>query len=128
MELEFISRVIKVSLVLAVILLSFVGLYFGWNWGIAIFAGTLWACVNLYFLRHLIVAWITPQEKDYIKIWTLLGIKFPLLYLGGLGLLMLDYLPTLGLALGFTTILVVIFLKGLGRLYLERGEAVRQPK
>ena len=128
MELEFINRVIKTTLILAGIALIAVGFYYGLPYGLGIFAGAIWGCVNLFFLKQLVRNWLVAGPKDHLKIYTILGIKFPLLYLAGFGLLKIKYLPALNLLLGFSLIFVVIFLKGLGRLFLEKTQAKRNSK
>src|SRR3990172_7475627 len=120
MGLEFITRVIKVTLILAAVSLLAVSVYYGFGFGLAIFLGSLWGCVNLFFIKLLVQEFITAEKRDYLRIWTILGIKFPILYLAGFGLLRIDYLPALNLALGFSLIPAVVFLKGLGRLILEK--------
>jgi len=128
MELEFINRVIKTTLILAVIALIAVGFYYGLPYGLGIFAGAVWGCVNLFFLKQLVRNWLVAGPKDHLKIYTILGIKFPLLYLAGFGLLKIKYLPAFNLLLGFSLIFVVIFLKGLGRLFLEKSQAKEKSK
>lgn len=118
MEIEFVNRVIKVTLILAGITFAIISFYYGLPYGLAILAGAGWGCVNLYFLKQLISNWLTLEPRDHLKIWTIMGIKFPILYLAGFGLLKIKYLPALNLLLGFSLILAVIFLKGLGRVFL----------
>jgi hypothetical protein len=128
MELEFINRVIKTAFILAVIALIAVGFYYGLPYGLGIFAGAVWGCVNLFFLKQLVRNWLVAGPKDHLKIYAILGIKFPLLYLAGFGLLKIKYLPALNLLLGFSLIFAVIFLKGLGRLFLEKSQAKEKSK
>lgn len=128
MELEFINRVIKTTLILAGVALIAVGFYYGLPYGLGIFAGAVWGCVNLFFLKQLVRNWLVVGPKDHLKIYTILGIKFPLLYLAGYGLLRIKYLPPLNLLLGFSLIFLVIFLKGLGRLFLEKSQAKGKSK
>jgi hypothetical protein len=128
MELEFISRVIKVTLIVAVISLVVVGFYYGLSYGLGIFAGAVWGCVNLYFIRQMVRNTLTLEQKDYLKIFTILGIKFPMLYLAGYGLLRIKYLPPLNLLLGFSLVFAVIFLKGLGRVFLDKTQVQKGSK
>ncbi len=128
MELEFINRVIKTTLILAVVAWIAVGFYYGLPYGLGIFAGAVWGCVNLFFLKQLVRNWLVVGPKDHLKIYTILGIKFPLLYLAGYGLLKIKYLPALNLLLGFSLIFAVIFLKGLGRLFLEKSQTNEKSK
>ncbi len=128
MELEFINRVIKVTLILAVAVLIAVGFYYGLPYGSGIFAGAVWGCVNLFFIKQLVQNWLISGPKDYLRIYTILGIKFPLLYLAGYGLLKIKQLPPLNLMLGFSLIFLVIFLKGLGRLFLQKTQTKEKSK
>ena len=128
MELEFINRVIKATLILAVLCLIVIGFYYGLPFGLGIFAGAVWGCVNLFFIKQLARNWLIAGPKDYLKIYTILGIKFPILYLAGYGLLRIKYLPPLNLLLGFSLIFLVIFLKGLGRLFLEKSQTKEKSK
>jgi hypothetical protein len=128
MKLEFISRVIKVTLIVAVICLVVVGFYYGLSYGLGIFAGAVWGCVNLHLIKQVVGNTLTLEQKDYLKIFTILGIKFPLLYLAGYGLLKIEYLPALNLLLGFSLIFGVIFLKGLGRVFLEKNQIPEKSK
>jgi len=128
MELEFINRVIKTTLILAVLVLIVVSFYYGLPYGLGIFAGAIWGCVNLFFLKQLVRNWLVVGPKDHLKIYTILGIKFPLLYLAGFGLLKIYYVPPLSLLLGFSLIFAVIFLKGLGRLFLEKTQTKEKSK
>ncbi len=127
-ELEFINRVIKATLVVALLCLIVVSFYYGLPYGMGIFAGAVWGCVNLFFLKQLVQNWLILGPRDYLKIYTILGIKFPLLYLAGYGLLKIKYLPPLNLLLGFSLIFGVIFLKGLGRLFLEKNQTQEKSK
>jgi len=128
MGLEFINRVIKITLILAAVILVLVSFYYGVAYGLAIFAGSVWGCLNLYFLKQLVQNWLTLGPRDYLKIWTILGLKFPILYAAGFGLLKIKYLPPLNLLLGFSLIFAVIFLKGLGRVFLEKTQSEGKSK
>ena len=128
MEIEFINRVIRVALILAALSLVVVGFYYGLPSGLGVFVGAVWGCINLYFLKQLVKNTLTLEQKDYLKIYTILGIKFPLLYLAGYGLLKIKYLPALILLLGFSLIFGVVFLKGLGRVFLEKNQIQEKSK
>ena len=116
------------TLILALLCLIVVGFYYGPQHGLGIFAGAVWGCVNLFFIKQLVQNWLIVGSKDYLKIYTILGIKFPLLYLAGYGLLRIKYLPPLNILLGFSLIFLVIFLKGLGRLFLEKAQTKEKSK
>jgi len=120
MGVEFIHRVIKTSLVLAVLGFLFVTVYYDFKFGAGILAGTVWGCLNLLFLTHLITEIFSPgQEVRKGKVIIIALVKFPLLYLFGYILLRTDYFPAISLLSGFTLIFLVMFLKALGRWILS---------
>lgn len=111
MELNFIDRTIKMTLILAVICLFTISLSRSFSEGLGLFAGAVWGSTNLLFIKHLMQNFIPLISKNYLKIFFLLNVKFPLLYLIGYGLLATD-LPPLSLLVGFSLILSVIFFNG----------------
>ncbi|NIN01005.1 MAG: hypothetical protein GTO24_23840 [candidate division Zixibacteria bacterium] len=125
MGVEFINRVIRTSLVLAALGFLFVTVYYDFKFGGGILAGTIWGCLNLLFLTHLITEVFTPgKEVSKGKVILIALVKFPLLYLLGYLLLRIRYFPPVSLLSGFTLIFLVMFLKALGRwiLSLDSGE------
>ena len=112
MGLEFVNNVIKITLFLATACFA-IGLFYNPAFGSGIAAGAAWGCVNLFLLKHLMQNWLVLGPRDYVKVYTISFIKFPLLYLSGYGLLSISYFPILSLLLGFSLIFVAIFLKGL---------------
>ena len=128
MGITFIDKIIKTTLVVALLTFAVVSLYFGLPHGLAILAGAVWGSVNLYFIKQLVKNWLIPGRRDFLKILVILGLKFPILYLAGFGLLMTTYLPELDLLIGFTLIMAVIFLKGLGRLLMESARSNQESK
>lgn len=120
MGIEFIHRVIKTSLVLVVLILLFVTVYYDFKFGAGILAGSIWGCLNLFFLTQLITEIFSPgKEVKKRKVVLIAVVKFPLLYLAGFLLLKMNYFPPLSLVCGFTLIFLVIFLKAMGRWILS---------
>ena len=122
---EFIHRVIKTSLVVAVLGFLFVTVYYNFRFGAGILAGTIWGCLNLYFLTTLITEVFSPgKDVRKGKVILIVLVKFPLLYLVGYILLIIKikgvrYFPPISLVSGFTLIFLVMFLKALGRWVLS---------
>jgi hypothetical protein len=117
---EFIHRVIKTSLVVAALGFLFVTVYYDFKFGAGILVGTMWGCLNLYFLTNLITEVFSPgKEVRKGKVVWIVLVKFPLLYLVGYILLMIKYFPAIGLVSGFTLIFLVMFLKAMGRWVLS---------
>jgi hypothetical protein len=120
MGVEFIHRVIKTSLVLAVLGFLFVTVYHDFRFGAGILAGAIWGCLNLLFLTHLVTEVFSPgKEVRKGKVIIIALVKFPLLYLCGYLLLRIDYFPPISLLSGFTLIFLVMLLKALGRWILS---------
>jgi hypothetical protein len=122
---EFIHRVIKTSLIVAVLGFLFVTVYYNFRFGAGILVGALWGCLNLYFLTNLITEIFSPgKEVRKGKVILVVLVKFPLLYLIGYVLLIIKkgnirYFPAVSLVSGFTLIFLVMFLKALGRWILS---------
>ena len=128
MGVEFIHRVIKTSLVLAALGFLFVTVYYRFEFGAGILAGTVWGCLNLLFLTHLITEVFSPgKEVRKGKVIAIALVKFPLLYAAGYLLLRINYFPAISLLSGFTLLFVVMFLKALGRWVLSL-DANKKPK
>ena len=121
MDLAFINRVIKSTLVLGALIFIFGSVYFNWVYSVGIFAGTIWGSANLWFIRQFIINYITPGERDTKKLALLAVIKFPVLYIAGFLALWLGWFPVASFVIGFSLIFAVILLKALGRLIVEGG-------
>lgn len=126
MGIEFIHRVIKTSLVVAVLCFLFVTVYYNFKFGAGILAGSVWGCLNLWFLTQLVVEIFSPgKEVKKGKVIVIAVVKFPLLYATGYFLLKINYFPPISLVSGFTLIFLVMFLKAMGRwvLSLDKDKA-----
>lgn len=125
MDLRFIDRVIKSTLILAAILFPFFALYISMNFALAVLLGACWGCLNLLAIRFIVVSLLTPHKKNLSLGLIVLFVKLPILY--GIGYLLVtwNYLPIGGLLWGFSGILIVMVLKVLGRLYLGLDNKVK---
>ena len=125
MDLRFIDRVIKSTLILAAILFPFFAVYISMNFALAVFLGASWGCLNLLAIRIIVVSLLTPHRKNLALGLIVLLVKLPVLY--GIGYLLItwNYLPISGLLWGFSGILIVMVLKVLGRLYLGLDNKVK---
>lgn len=125
MDLRFIDRVIKTTLILAAFLFPFFALYIRMNFALAVLFGALWGCLNLLAIRIIVVSLLTPHKKNVTLGLIILLVKLPVLY--GIGYLLVtsNYLSIGGLLWGFSGILIVIVLKALGRMYLGLDNKVK---
>jgi hypothetical protein len=122
MNLEFIDRVIKTSLILIAIVFPFAALYVKLSFAVAMLFGCLWGCANLFLIRILVTKTLGVRFKSKLWIIAIVFIKFPLLYFCGYLLLKWAYLGPngpYGLLLGFTAIFVVTVLKVVSRSILK---------
>lgn len=121
MEIEFIHRVIKTSLMASLLAFVFLSAFSHFFDGVGVLIGAIWGCVNLFLLKHVMRSWLTLGEQDYLQMYTLVGIKFPILYVLGYGILNIEALSILSLVMGFSLIFLVIFFKGLAMGFLKKS-------
>lgn len=122
MDLAFLARVRKMSIITAVIAAVPVATYWGIGMGAAWLAGVAWSLLNLFFIGEVIKNVITAEERELIKILVAVVIKFPVLYAIGFLLLWWEQLPVLGLVAGFSWPFLVMILKAIGRAYLRMDD------
>lgn len=119
MGLEFIDRVIKTTLVFAVLAAPFLMLYFGISLGLSVLIGGLWGVLNLLAIKYIILSLVKPGKRRKIMGLMILFFKIPVLYGLGYFLIKWDYLSVGGLLWGFSGILIVSTLKGISRSILK---------
>jgi hypothetical protein len=118
MGLEFISRIIKTTLILALLAFVFGSVYYDFSEALGCLVGAAWGVLNLYAIKSLITEVITPDRPRKSVALVLALIKFPLLYAVGYFLLSLNYFSPESLLVGFSLMFAVAFLKVLGRVIL----------
>ena len=128
MGLEFIDRTLKTTGIVLLIFLPF-GVYYLGIWpALAVFSGGVWGMVNLIFISALVRATIKPGKPDRMKVLGLAVFKFPLLYLSGYALLKIPQFTPLCLLCGFSSVLVMIVLKGVGIAMMSAGDQEENTK
>jgi len=125
MDLDFLSRVRKTTIIIGIPLAIVISFYWGLSVGGGWVAGIVWSLVNLHFIGSLIKKVITAGDRNVPGIVITMFIKFPVLYAAGFLLLWNGYLSVTGLVAGFTWPFFVLFMKGLGRYYLKLDETRR---
>ncbi|MCD6161131.1 MAG: hypothetical protein J7K40_01810 [candidate division Zixibacteria bacterium] len=119
MNLELINRIIKTSVILSAFLFPFLSVYVSTAFAVAYFLGCLWACLNLFSIKFLIVQIITPNPRSKLFIVLFILLKFPLIYFLGYLLVVWSYTPIYGLLIGFSSLLAVTVLKAVSRSMLQ---------
>ncbi len=124
MDLKFIDRVIKTTLLSAALLFPFFAIYVRMNFALSVLFGAAWGTLNLLGIRLIITNLLVPQKPNWILGLIILFLKMPVLYFLGYLLLTWDYMSIGGLLWGFSGILIVAVLKALSRtiLGLEKKE------
>ncbi|OGC78743.1 MAG: hypothetical protein A2145_03380 [candidate division Zixibacteria bacterium RBG_16_40_9] len=119
MGLDLIKRTYRTSFIVAILVFLYTWGYYSFPSAVGILTGTIWGCLNLFFITNLVTSFIKVEEKDYPKIWILLLVKFPILYGLGFLALIIGYFEPLTFLLGFSLVLAVIILKVLGKYLLD---------
>lgn len=122
MDLEFLARVRRASMIVGAIVAAPVAAYWGWRMGAAWVAGVAWSLVNLFFIGEVVKHVITAGERDTLRILVAVAIKFPVLYALGFLLLWIRELPVAGLVAGFSWPFFVMVMKAIGRAYLHMDD------
>jgi hypothetical protein len=115
--LEFLQRVRRTSIITGLVIFAVITTYFDFPAGAAWSLGCAWSLVNLLFIG-LFVKTLTAQNSRMRMVLIAL-VKVPVLYLIGFLLINTAYFPLPLLLAGFMWPLLVITLKGLGRLLLR---------
>jgi len=120
MDFSFVGRTLRTTGAVSLLVLLFGTFYFGFVPTLSVFTGMIWGIVNLYFLAMLVRAIIKPGEIDKVKALILIFVKFPLLYFSGYLMIVSNYFLPLHLLAGFTSVLVIIVLKAIGRVITKQ--------
>lgn len=118
MGLEFITRIIKTTAVVSLVVSLCISYYFDWKVGLGFLVGSTWSFVNLFFIRSLIKEVVNPNEARKSVTAVLALLKFPLLYVAGYFIVASEFFSVYALLAGFSLLFAVIVLKVLGRLIL----------
>ena len=118
MGLEFITRIIRTTAMVALLAALAVSVYFDWIFALGFLVGTLWGLINLYFLKMLIMEVISPSKTRTNQAVVLMLVKFPLLYAGGYFILAWGFFSAYSLLAGFSLMFAVMLLKVLGRMIM----------
>lgn len=122
MDIRFIDRIIKTTLVLAAILFPFFALYIKMSFALSVLFGAVWGSLNLWAIKMIVLSLMPGPKRNLLLGLIILFLKLPVLYFVGYLLVTWSYLSVGGLLWGFSGILVVALLKVLGRLYLGLDE------
>lgn len=118
MGLEFITRIIKTTAIVSLVVSLCISYYFDWKFGLGFFVGTAWSLINLFFIRGMIKEVVSPNEARKSITAVLALLKFPLLYVAGYFIVVSEFFSVYALLAGFSLLFAVIVLKVAGRLIL----------
>jgi len=121
---DFITRTLRTTGVLLLIMFVVGIYYFGFYDSLAVLSAGIWSMVNLIFLAALVRTALKPDGVDKLAAAGLALIKFPLLYAAGYFLLTVEIFRPVPLLIGFSMVLVVMVLKAAARVMLKLDENV----
>jgi hypothetical protein len=101
----FVKKSVLGTVILVVSVALILALFGKLAWGIGLCIGAAWSCAN--FLLTIYLTKIVLLERNKGKLWLILGIKFPVLYLLGFWLLISRSFPVLSILTGLFPIFVV---------------------
>jgi hypothetical protein len=127
-DLKFIDRVIKTTLVTAALVFPFLAIYIEMNFALSVLFGAAWGALNLLGIKLIITSLLVPAKPNWVLGAIILFLKLPVLYLMGYLLVTWKYMSIGGLLWGFSGILIVSVLKVLSRMILgmDKDQASKQ--
>ncbi|MGB5106353.1 MAG: ATP synthase subunit I [Candidatus Zixiibacteriota bacterium] len=114
--MEFVTRIIKTTAVVSLVVSLCLSYYFDWKMGLGFLVGACWSLVNLIFIKSLIKEVISTNAARKTITAVLALLKFPLLYVAGYFIIAADIFSVYALLAGFSLMFAIIVLKVLGRL------------
>src|SRR2546428_6361811 len=111
MGLEFLVRVRRSSLWVALVGALWAATYLGLGMGLAVLLGAVWSVVNLILLERLVVALTGPDRRDNTALRRLGLAAFGMVALFAMGGLLLSKASPIGALAGFLIPIGVIVLK-----------------
>jgi hypothetical protein len=119
LDLEFLYRVRKTSIISALLLFPAIAAYLGIAAGASLLLGCAWSLANLFFIALLVRTMCANPENKRFRLALILMVKMPVLYACGFFLLKSGWLTVSGLLAGFMWPLFIITLKAMGRMILR---------
>ncbi|MBI3008808.1 MAG: hypothetical protein HYY56_04780 [Candidatus Omnitrophica bacterium] len=125
MDIKFLYRTLKASLVVAILVAGFSLVYGYHSFAKGFFLAALWSIVNLWFICILVSLLFTPLEKgssprvNKTKTVLLVLLKFPVLYTAGYIALRYGNLSIYAVLAGFSLVFLVIALKAAGYMIVS---------
>jgi hypothetical protein len=113
--IDFITRTLKTTGIILLVVFLFGSVYFRFYDALAVFSAGVWSMVNLIFLSALVRTAVRPGPTDKTAVWGLVIVKFPLLYAAAYFLFTVDIFRPVPLVIGLSVTLAVMVLKAVGR-------------
>ena len=124
MDLKFVDRIIKATLILALIFAPMFSIYIGFGFGLSILLGAVWGSLNLLAIKIIITSLSPLPDRQPVLGIIILFIKLPVLYILGYLLVSWKYLSIHGLLWGFSGVFIVALLKVLGRQFMGMNNSL----
>lgn len=85
-----------------------ISFYFSFQECLSFALGVIWGSANLWLIKNLVSALLSPPPKDALKVIYLLILKFPLLYGAIFAIFFTDFVPLQGFVMGFSLVLAML--------------------
>ena len=125
MDIRFLYRSLKASLIVAILVTGFSLIYGYRSFASGFFIAALWNIVNLWFICLLARLLFTPQDEgssprvNKTKTVLLVLLKFPVLYTAGYIALRYGNLPIYAVICGLPLVFLIITLKAAGNVIIN---------
>ncbi len=127
MELDFLKRIWKTTLVVGVLVFAFTAVYYDTSFALGILTGCVWGVANFLALTVLLTAVVKPGHVNRTRAYAFAAIKFPVIYFIGFLILRSHWFEPTSLLVGFSLLFTVTLFKALGRAYLKLDERTVAP-
>lgn len=126
LELQFLYKSLRLTLYLTLLIGAFLTYYYGGSFALGFVSGSFWNIFNFSILIRLIRSVFQTVKPSKIKIVLFFILKFGLLYVLGFVIIKYSGFSLWGILAGFSLLLVVLFLKALGKVLYERTNNLRR--
>ncbi len=103
---DLLKQSVRLTLILSGIIFLFCAFLYQFRFASGILVGAIWSILNFVFTFNLLSIAILKQSKA--RLWLLLVVKFPLLYVIGFLILVSRFYPVVSLCTGLSLMLVSI--------------------
>lgn len=120
-DINFITRVIKTSIIVTFIVALFTASYYNISFALGLVVGSFWNITNFWFIKGLVTGYVSNKQLQASKLVILVVVKFPLLYAIGYWIVRSGKFTSESLLCGFSLLFAVLILKAFGILIISKN-------